>query len=312
MCAGEENFGSIEVKGVIAGDFNGHVSKIKVYPLLTHCLKKWTDTDFSGMPTSGRALERKVTNLQGFLKELQSRAKELGGYRMEITFTGAWEEMKSRVLAWCTPQGLTGLVRVLAGLGFLDTTLTNLCRLGLTLHRKLVPLMDYFVYIGERFDKMPTSEEMRGYYNEGIPKAWQRRYSKLVNAFGWNSGFTSKFASRVRHVRRHNEDEGDGEEELEEEGEELAGSDAEAPDIGDDRDAEAGADPDQPGGAGVWDQAMPQLLRVWNQSKNPKLLCARGRDGGQSRAFYTREELWAWIWEKDGPSWRQRYRLTSF
>ena len=293
----------MEIKGIMAEGLNGHASKIKVYPLLTHALKKWTAVSFSAMPQTGRQLQRKLENLRAIKDVLRARAAELGGYRIEVTFTGVWEAIKENVEIWCTPYGLHGLVRhSLEHEGGLSLTMS--CRLGVPLQRKLIPMEEYFAKIDERLAHMPSTPTLQALGSKRIPEKWQKKYCKLVNAFGWNSGYSSKFAPKITHHADQEQGEMDLADDQEVGVAAVDGQQA-AMDLANEDGAAAA---DQPEGM---DPALPQLLRVINHSKGKGRKCTHYRNGGQTKAFDTEEELFEWAWQEHGPAWRSVFRLNA-
>ncbi len=95
-------------------DENGEVRRIKVYPLLTHALKKYTDMNLGMLPFTGRQMERKLLALQRLKSTLEANQGDLHGYRIEITCRGSFERMHQALDFFCSPRGLAAYVRLLA------------------------------------------------------------------------------------------------------------------------------------------------------------------------------------------------------
>ena len=102
----DDEFGGVEGERCFMEENDQRITRIKVYPLLTHALKKLTKVNMSNMPTSGAALWRRLTGLRGLLGQLRAQEDKLGGYRMEATFTGRWSEWHQAASVVCTPEGL--------------------------------------------------------------------------------------------------------------------------------------------------------------------------------------------------------------
>ena len=69
----------------------------------------------------------------------------------------------------------------------------------MTLRVKMIPVEEFFGNIAKLLKEQPSYEKLRRRMRskDTIPKKWRIAYAKLVNAFGWNNGQTSKWASRT-------------------------------------------------------------------------------------------------------------------
>ncbi len=151
-----------------------------------------------------------------------------------------------------------------------------MCSAGLPLLRKLIPVEAYFDNIEQRFAKMPSGTE-RNRRKHTLKDAWRGSYAKLVNAFGWNSGFTSNWAQRTRFPPR-----------VWIPSPAAEGGCDDLPEgmclVDDEQQAEmvpslaALTDPDD-----SWPHDMVQNLRTWTHPRNPKKLCARWVGGGLTK-----------------------------
>ena len=103
-------FGSMEMNKRLKLGMLGTITKIKVYPLLTHALKKLSTVNMRYMPMTGHELDYRVRGLRKLLETLQQRPHELGGYRMEVTVSGVWSQVRDVANGMCTPEGLTRCV----------------------------------------------------------------------------------------------------------------------------------------------------------------------------------------------------------
>lgn len=85
---------------------DGSITRIKVYPLLTHALKKLTKVNMSWVPSNGTKLWRRVAGLRALLERLRAQEDKLGGYRIEATISGTWSRWREAADCVCTPEGL--------------------------------------------------------------------------------------------------------------------------------------------------------------------------------------------------------------
>ena len=170
-----------------------------------------------------------------------------------------------------------------------------------------MPIPEYFAKIEACFAEMPTQQKMQGMKRLG--KKWQRRYARLVNAFGWSHGHTGRLAKATTRLREeHAEDDGEavaGELLVAADAEEGYGEGASLASSGEEP-MEEELDPADP-----IDPLIERFLRVWQQSRNAKLVCGRRNNGGQTKGFKTLGELYLWVWSTEGVGWREEFMLKN-
>lgn len=277
----------------------------------------------------GGQLRYRVGELRALLDVLRTRPAELGGYRMELTVSGVWSKIRDVVNGLCTPQGLTrcvahglgimhdyshhGVYHVLYVCGnmhdqYLEVSLT-MPSIGITLLRKTIPVEEYFANIEAHFDQMPTQADMRSQKGT-IPLTWQKNYGLLVNAFGWNSGRTSKHAARWRGVGINDDEDHTGDAN----GEEHIPNDVAGMDV-DPTHAEAAAAGeaveirDQDATLQQGRDLLTQDLKALIHPKRPDRHCAQWKaSGGVTKSFPTLDELYDWVWQKFGATWRDELK----
>ena len=83
------------------------IKHIKVYPLLVHELKSMAGNLLRYAPTTVSSLDHKILAIKHLLKKLVARKDQLGGYRIEVTVQGQWENIQGPLAEYLlSPEGL--------------------------------------------------------------------------------------------------------------------------------------------------------------------------------------------------------------